>query len=75
MDRKERFMLLKAHPMYGKGINSLSPAERELMEKFLREHNTDTQAVWSVALRKLFVDNPAKPKNWTLIYELLQTLA
>lgn len=75
MERKDRYTLLKAHPMYGKGINSLSVDEKVLIDKFIQEHNSDGQAGWSVALRRLFVDNPNKPTHWPLIYELLQTLA
>lgn len=75
MDRAERLALLKANPFYAKGFTKLTVPEKELVDNFLFNHSADNQAVWSTSVRKLFVDNPNKPKNWTLIYEILQTLA
>ncbi len=75
MDRRQRFLDLKAHPLYSIALKKLTLPERDLMDKFLNDHLAESSSVWSIGVRKLFVDNPNKPKNWTVIYEALQVLA
>lgn len=49
----------------------LKPNERELIKAFLEHNDKLSIAEREMKANRLFIDQPDKPRNWTLILEML----
>lgn len=74
MTRAERWAALASHPWHAKRLAKLRPPERAFAESFIAAHGGASADDWQLRVNRLFLDDPQKPKNWTLIIDLLANI-
>ncbi len=72
MSRAMAFENLKNHPWHGRVFAKLKASDKELALKFIEENDRLLILDFEYRVNRMFLDKPAKPKNWTIICELLQ---
>lgn len=73
--RKEIFQSFSGHAWWGRRIESLKLKERAELEGFLEAQQSLSNDDFVHALNRMFLGREAKPKNWTLILDILQAVA
>jgi hypothetical protein len=71
MTRKEHFMALADHPWLGRSYKRLREEDVHWCLNWLDAHASDSKDAAALIITKLFLDNPAKPKAWKEMEELL----
>lgn len=71
MNRLRNFNQLKNHIMYQKHFKKLSKIDVEFCEEFLAHSSDLNRDDYANKINRLFLDKTDKPKNWTVIWELL----
>jgi hypothetical protein len=71
MTRLEKFESLQNHPWLKKSWGKLKTVEREIARQFLNENAQLDRGQFEFKVNRMFLDQPNKPKNWTIILELL----
>lgn len=61
----------KGHPHYGKLFKRLAGDEVAEILDFIGKHEHFNKAEFEFAVNRMHLDQPNKPKNWTIIQELL----
>jgi hypothetical protein len=75
MKREQRFFTYKNHYWYGRLFQRLSVQDIQLCLGFI-EKNSELEAnKFIYEVNRMFLEVPVKPKNWTLIMELLTVTA
>lgn len=69
--RLKKFHSYAKHGWLSKSYAKLSASEREMAEQFIRENDAKSKGDFELAVNRMFIDRPNKPKNWTIILELL----
>lgn len=70
MNRADRFKALKTHPWFSKVYKKLSDEDLVFACKFILDNENLNTDEYISKLLKYWLDKP-KPKNWTLIEDLL----
>jgi hypothetical protein len=65
------FESLQNHPWLKKSWGKLKIAERDFARQFLNDHANLDRGQFEFKVNRMFLDQPIKPKNWTIISELL----
>ena len=68
--RLESFHKLQFHPWLKRSYEKLVPAEVQIIEDFIREHDQLSRADFELKVNRMFIDKP-RPKHWKQIMELL----
>lgn len=71
MNRLMRFDAYATHPWLQKAYRKLKRAELDLAHKFIAENDALSQGDFEHKVNRMFLFQPDKPKNWTIILELL----
>jgi hypothetical protein len=69
--RLEAFRNLKKHAWLGRVFARLSAKEIAGAEGFIRARGDDSKDAFELAINRLFIDAPDKPRHWAEISELL----
>ena len=69
--RADRFLALQNDIFYSRLVKRLKADEREYCLNFCNQHNDLDVNQWAFKVNRLFVDELQKPKNATLMWELL----
>jgi hypothetical protein len=69
--RRQKFESYATHPWLKKAFGKLSAAERTLARDFIDRHDQLLPGDFEYRVHRMFMDQPEKPKNWTVINELL----
>lgn len=72
MNRAEAFQSLKSDSWFSRVFAKTKASDRELCLKFIEENDGLDRADFEFQVNRMFLDKE-KPKNWTLIVELLAT--
>lgn len=59
------------HPWLGRTYRKLTGADRRLAYDFMAQNQALSKGDFELKVNRMFVDKDSKPKNWTLIIELL----
>jgi len=70
MDRLNKFNSLKNHAYLGKIYSRLSINELSICHSFIELNNNLTVGDFESKINRMFLDKD-KPKNWTIVQELL----
>lgn len=62
-------MVKKYH--WEKRWKKLSAEEQKILVDFITKHEGDRKSDFEIAVNRLFLDKKEKPKNWTLVCEIL----
>ena len=71
MDRLANFKSLKTHAWFNRVYKKLNAADIKFCEEYLNNNKHLDKNEFEFKVVRIFLDNPNKPKNWTLIQELL----
>lgn len=71
MSRTEKFESYATHPWLHKAYRRLKADELEAARRFLRDNAALSKDAFVMAVQRMYLGNPAKPKNWAIINELL----
>ena len=71
MTRLEAWHSLAAHAYYGSAVKRLSVDEKFIAMFRLAEFDKLDGDAFSLAVNRLWLDEPSKPKNYRIIIELL----
>lgn len=66
-----KFDTFQTHPWLRKLYNKLKKEEILICYKFIKTNELLNQSDFEIAINRMFLDNKNKPKNYTLILELL----
>jgi hypothetical protein len=69
--RLQIFESYRTHPWLKKAYAKLKSDEIALAHGFIKSHTNLDKASFEKAINRMFLDTPVKPKNWTVINELL----
>lgn len=69
--RKINFLNFKNHPYYSKYFKKLKESDIEFCINILEQTNNLNKNDYSFKIVRLWLDQKNKPKNWTIIEELL----
>ena len=69
--RLSHFDGLISDPWYGAAMRKLNRSEHSLCVAFLVEHEKLDKGAFEMAVNRMFLDKMERPKNWTLIADLL----
>lgn len=67
----EKFQSLYNDYWYGRLIQKLRPIEVGYVTQFIQLNQHLGLSEWEMAVNRMFIDKPDKPKRWTLIMEIL----
>lgn len=71
MTRAAAFETLRTHAWHGKVFAKLKKSEVEQCQTFLRENESLDIVTYEQKVQRMFLDQSEKPKNWTVMNELL----
>lgn len=71
MSRLDRFLKLKTHPYLKKVFAKLKKEELDICLQFLKETESLNKNDFAFKTVRMFLGNENKPKNWSVIEELL----
>ena len=71
-NRLARFEAFASHPFLKKSFARLTPNDRQLAWTFIEKSDELDRGRFELAVNRLFLDGE-KPKNWTIIQELLSS--
>lgn len=69
--RLERFESFREHPWLKKAFKKLSAKEVQIARDFIHANSKLDRNAFEMAVNRMFMDHPCKPKSWTVIVELL----
>ena len=72
--RLTKLNALKTDAWYGKTWDKLSQNEKDICVKFIMDNAQENKDEFTFALNRLFL-NTNKPKRWTAILDILQSIA
>lgn len=75
MSRLQKLEELKSHPYYAKYLLKLSQSEMQFCIDFIEQHNARSRSEFEYLVNRVFIGKPDKPKNWTLICEILSCVS
>lgn len=73
MNRKQAFQSLEADAWFSRVFKKLKVADKALCLEFIEKNDALDRAAFELAVNRMFLDKAEKPKNWTLIVELIAT--
>jgi hypothetical protein len=71
MDRSITFNNLKTHPWLSKAFIKLSKQEIQIATEFIHSNQLLSKGDFEFAVNRMFLDQANKPKNYSIILELL----
>lgn len=71
MDRRSNFEALKEHAWQGRIFSKLAEEELRRARAFLDANQDLSKGDFEIAINRMFLDDPKKPKHWAIISELL----
>ncbi len=71
MNRMEAFLSLEEHAWLGRIFKRLSKSELQIAKDFIQSHESTPQQEFEFAVNRMFLGKADKPKNYTMILELL----
>lgn len=71
MTRLLKFYGYEDHPWLRKDFAKLSSAERLMCITFIKQHEPLGRPEFAELVNRWFLDNPNKPKNWTVMVTLV----
>lgn len=71
MNREAAFEGLREHAWFGRQWRKLRAADLHIARDFLAKHAETEPGPFEEAVHRMFLDAPDKPRNFTLIQELL----
>lgn len=71
MSRAIKFEALANHAWLGKSFKKLKKDELLLARNFLEQNAHLDKGQFEFAINRMFINYPNKPKNWTIILEML----
>lgn len=75
MGRLIRLTKLSNHPHYKFLLIKLSTSEKEIMRHFIIDSFDLDKNEFIYSVNRMFLDKTDKPKNWSLIMEILTVIA
>ena len=69
--RQQKFEALKHDAWYGPLFHKLKSSGQEYCLDFIEHNGELALPEWEMAVNRMFLDQPTKPANWTLIQEFL----
>lgn len=72
MGRIEKFRSYAAHPWLGKTFAKLKVEDIVAAEAFMAAHAASSRDAFELAVNRMYLDKH-KPKNWTIVTELLSS--
>lgn len=69
--RSELYDGQRDHPWLGRLHTQLSAREDALARQFICDHDHLDVGPFELAVNRMFVDRPNRPRRWTIIMELL----
>ncbi len=73
MNRLEKFKTFKVHPRHSKLVAKLTAADRDFCEQWIADRAEMNADDFELAVNRMFMDNPNKPKHWPTIMELISS--
>lgn len=73
MKRTDAFKTLENHPFLGKSFKRLSKLERASCLLFLNSNQALSSDEFESAVNRWWLDCSDKPKNWTIMMELVSS--
>lgn len=70
LNRTDLFLNLQFHPWFKKAFKKLNDKEKKIALDFIANHNHLDKGSFELAINRMFLDQE-KPKNWSIILELL----
>lgn len=71
MDRRAHFESLKEHAWHGRVFGKLTEDEVRRARAFLDANEALSKGDFELAVNRMFLDDPKRPKYWAIISELL----
>lgn len=71
MTRLQKFRSLKNDAFYAKSVAKLKAQDIQFIESYCKKFRSASADQWVHQVNRLFLDDKVKPKNHTLIWELL----
>lgn len=65
---------MSTHPHYMGLIKRLNLAELELIDRFIKSNIGANRDEFVIKVNRMFIGVESKPKNWTLIQEILTVI-
>lgn len=69
--RLEIFNKLDEDPWYSRQVEKLSSTDKRMVESFLKNMSLLGLSAFEKEATRFFIDDPERPKNYTLIVEIL----
>lgn len=69
--RRTKLEALREHAWFGRGCAKLTKTEWDTCVNFVRDNHALSQVDFERAVNRMFLDAPVKPKNFTIILDLL----